>query len=181
MPVARSPFERLLGEQLDTLPEPVRRLHALRAQQPTRGRSEVTRAPGLPAQAICWLAGLPPAGGDVPVTVVFEPDSNGGEHWERRFAGRRYASRITAGEGREHGYLIEHFGPFYLRFQLSSRPEGLAWSLVGWRLGPLPLPAWSKPSIECLEGGDGDRFTFDIDVSFPAVGWVISYRGWLKA
>jgi hypothetical protein len=174
-----SPFERLLGAKLEELPAAVRRVHALRQPLKTEGLSEVTVAPGHMARFLCWLAGLPPAGRDVPVAVAFTPDAGGGERWERRFAGRRYASRITAGEGREQGYLIEHFGPFYLRFQLRLQPDGLAWSLAGWRLGPLPLPEWTTPRIECLEGGDGDRFTFDIDVSFPAVGWVISYKGWL--
>ena len=58
-------------------------------------------------------------------------------------------------------------------------PDGLQWSLAGWRCLGIPLPRWSVPSIECLESADGERYTFDIDVTFPLIGWLMHYRGWL--
>jgi hypothetical protein len=145
----------------------------------TAGCAEVTASSGLLARLLCFLAGLPKPGRDVPVSVAFTPTSNGRERWERKFADRRYASTIFAGAGHDDGYLIEHFGPYYLRFRLTLRGDVLVWTLDGWRLGPIPLPRWSVPRIECLEGADGERFTFDIDVTFPLIGWVIHYRGWL--
>jgi len=51
--------------------------------------------------------------------------------------------------------------------------------LVRWRLMMMPLPAWSLPTIRCLESGAQQRFFFDIDVVFPIVGPIIYYRGWL--
>jgi hypothetical protein len=102
-----------------------------------------------------------------------------GEHWDRKFADRRYTSSIDAGTGPDQGFLIEHFGLFDLRFQLIALPEGLAWSLVGWRLLSVPLPRWSVPRVESLESADSGRLTFDIDVAFPFIGWLIHYRGWL--
>jgi hypothetical protein len=36
------------------------------------------------------------------------------------------------------------------------------------------------PRIACLESADGERFIFDIDVTFPLIGWLIHYRGWLE-
>jgi hypothetical protein len=174
-----SPFERLLGAAFERLPAPVRRLHALRQPLQTAGRSEVTAAAGRAARLLCLLAGLPKPGGDIPVSVLFAPDARGRERWVRRFADRRYASTISAGGGRDGGFLIERFGPYDLRFRLTLRGDVLVWALAGWRLGPIPLPRWSVPRIECLEGADGERFTFDIDVTFPLIGWVIRYRGWL--
>jgi hypothetical protein len=108
---------------------------------------------------------------------LFKPDERGGEYWERQFGQRRYASLLVADV--VQGQLIEHFGPFDLRFRLTPRSDGLEWSLAGWRLCALPLPHWSVPRIECLESADGDRFTFDIVVRFPLIGPVITYRGWL--
>lgn len=175
----RSPFERLLGAELERLPAPVRRVHSLREPLSTCGRAEITAANGVLARLICWLANLPRPGRDVYVSVTFAPNEAGGEHWDRRFSDRGYASTIHAGTARDQGFLIEHFGLFDLRFQLRASPRGLIWTLVGWRCVRVPLPRWSLPRIECLEGADGERYTFDIDVTFPLIGWLMHYRGWL--
>lgn len=179
MPMVQSPFERLLAAEFERLPTPVRRLHSLRGPLMTAGVADVTAATGIVAWLICWSAGLPRPGKDIAVSVLFTPQPDGSEHWERTFAERCYSSSLVIGTGRDRGFLVEHFGLFDLRFQLTPRDDGLAWSLAGWRLGPLRLPRWSRPRIECLESADGDRFTFDIDVTFPLVGWLIRYRGWL--
>ncbi|OSM01584.1 putative NAD(P)-binding dehydrogenase, putative saccharopine dehydrogenase [Magnetofaba australis IT-1] len=128
---------------------------------------------------ISRVAGLPKAGVDVPVEIHFQPDGKGSERWRRRFDTRRYGSVMQAGGGRDAGLLIEHFGPFDLLFRLTPEPKGLAWSLVGWKLLKIPLPGWSRPVIECLESGEGERFFFDIDVAFPVVGHVTHYSGWV--
>jgi Domain of unknown function (DUF4166) len=175
----RSPFEQLLGSELERLPAPVRRVHSLRAPLATSGRAEITASKGFLASLVCWFAGLPRPGRDVDVCVTFAPRENGGEHWDRKFADRRYASTMEAGVGRDQGFLIEHLGLFDLRFQLRVLPEGLAWSLAGWRCLRIPLPRWSVPRIACVESADGERYTFDIDVTFPVIGWLMHYRGWL--
>jgi hypothetical protein len=174
----RSPFEQLLGADLERLPAPVRRVHSLRAPLATAGRADITAANGALAWLTCWFAGLPRPGRDIHVAVTFTPMERG-EHWDRKFADRRYASTMGLGTGRDQGFLIEHFGLFDLRFQLSASPEGLTWSLAGWRCLGIPLPRWSVPRIKCIESGDGDRYTFDIDVTFPLIGWLMHYRGWL--
>src|SRR5204863_4019663 len=97
------------------------------------------------------------------------------------FAERRYVSALSTGSGRDQGHIIEHFGLFDLKFRLTPRSDGLQWSLAGWRLIGLPLPSWSVPHVCCLESTDDERFTFDIDVTFPLLGWLIHYRGWLAS
>jgi hypothetical protein len=175
MPIMPSPIARLLGPAFACLPGPVQKVHALRHPLQANGQADIDVAAHALARLICRLAGLPASGRDVPVSVLFKPDGRGGEYWERRFGPRRYASVLVANVGQ--GRLIEHFGPFRLQFRLTPRADGLEWSLAGWRLGVLPLPSWSAPRIECLEHAQGDRFAFDIHVSFPLIGWVINYRG----
>jgi hypothetical protein len=175
----RSPFERLFSAELDRLPPPVRHVHTIREPLATSGRAEITAADGLLARFICWFAGLPRPGSNVDVSVVFTPTKDGGEHWDRKFADLHYASALELGTGRDEGLLIEHFGLFDLRFRLRILPEGLAWSVVGWRCLRISLPRWSVPKIECIESAGGDRYTFDIDVTFPVIGWLMHYRGWL--
>jgi len=174
-----TPFQRLLGADFERLPAPVRDLHGLSETTMTAGRADITAAANPGAWLLCWVAGLPRPGRDVPVTVAFHPDK-GREMWERHFASRRYASTMAVGTGRDQGLLIEHFGLFRLFTRLTVREDGLAWSLVRWRFLGLPLPRWSTPTIECLESGDGGRFVFDIRFGFPLVGHVIHYRGWLE-
>jgi predicted DCC family thiol-disulfide oxidoreductase YuxK len=41
----------------------------------------------------------------------------------------------------------------------------------------IPLPRVTRPSIECFESAEGERFAFDIDVAFPIVGHVVHYGG----
>jgi len=174
-----SPFEQILGADFAQLPEPVRRLHSLHGDANTAGRAEITTARGFLPWLICRLSGLPAPGNDVEVTVSFHIDGRGGEFWRRRFAGRRYASSFEVGRGRHAGLLRERLFPLVFFHRLTASPAGLRWEVVGWRLLSLPLPRWTRPRAICFEGGDGDRFTFDIDAAFPLVGPVIHYRGWL--
>jgi hypothetical protein len=170
-----TPFQSLLGAAFDNLPVPVRHLHGLSQSVATAGLAEITAAPNLAAWLLCKVAGLPKPGRDVPVTVSFHPNGRGREFWDRHFAGRRYASTMEAATDT----LIEHFGPFDLHFRLTPQPDGLAWSLVSWRLLGVSLPAISRPTIECTETAEGETFVFDIDVAFPVIGHVVHYRGWL--
>lgn len=174
-----SPFEAILGADFARLPEPVRRLHSLSENTVAAGLADIDVAPQALARLLCRLAGLPQSGREVPVSVSFRLDERDGEYWERRFARRRYAGGMRAGQGADAGLLVERFGPFELRHRLSTSGDGLAWRLVGWRLLGMPLPRWTLPDIRCLERADGERFRFDIDVSFPLIGPVIHYRGWL--
>ena len=175
-----SPFQQLLGADFALLPEPVRRLHGLRAEATTEGRADIVAGKGFWPWLICKLSGLPAPGRDVPVTVAFHTDGRGREFWRRRFAGRRYQSGFAVGRGRHAGLLCERFFPFVFFHRLTATPEGLRWDLVAWRLLWLPLPRAVMPPTICFESGDGDRFVFDIDVEFPLIGQLIHYRGWLK-
>jgi hypothetical protein len=174
-----SPFQQLLGADFAVLPEPIRRLHGLAAAAATAGRADIVAAKGLLPWLICALAGFPAPGHDVPVTVAFETDGQGGEFWRRRFAGRRYQSGFSVGGGRHAGLLCERFFPLVFFHRLTASAEGLRWDLVAWRLLWLPLPRWLMPPTVCFESGDGERFVFDIDVKFPLIGQLIHYRGWL--
>ncbi|QGM97735.1 DUF4166 domain-containing protein [Methylocystis parvus] len=171
-------FQKMLGADFDLLPEPVRRFHTLERELFTGGRADIVApSSSLGARLLSLVAGLPAPGAQVETHVRFSPLPGGREYWRRDFAGRRYQSVME--EARD-GRLIEHFGPFDLYFDLAATREGLRWSLSEWRFLKIPLPAMSKPSIECFEGAAGDRFTFDIDVVFPLIGKIVHYGGALS-
>ncbi len=180
-PERQSPFQDLLGSDFARLPELVRRIHGLTHSLRSTGRADVCRAPRLLARLLCTVAGLPPSGRDISVTVEFHPDGHLREFWERRFGRRRYSSTLRAGDPRAPGLLVEHFGPFDLEFRLSVASESLStrlhWSATGWRFLGVRLPRQTVPRIHCVESGDSERFMFDIDVAFPLIGQVIRYCG----
>jgi hypothetical protein len=146
-----SPFKAILGTDFAQLPGPVRLLHSLSENAVAAGLAEIDVAPRPMARLLCRLAGLPRSGRDVAVSVSFRIGEGGGEYWERRFARRRYAGRMRAGQGIDAGLLIERFGPFALLHRLTARPDGLAWHVVGWRLFGMPLPRWTCPGSIALK------------------------------
>lgn len=91
-----TPFEKILGSDIDKLPAPVRHWHSLRTPARAEGRAAADVTSGLLPALICRIAGLPKAGQNIPVSVTFTPLPEGGEHWARTFAERRYASRMRA-------------------------------------------------------------------------------------
>jgi len=175
----QSPFQVILGPRFDQLPEPVRRVHALSTCMHMAGRSEVSVANGLLPRLLCRIVGLPAPGDDVEVEVSLHPDGPDREYWRRRFSGRKYTSVIGVAKKGAEDLLLERIGVFDLYFRLTPSSAHLSWSLAAWRFLRMPLPRWSAPRLECVEAGQGRRFTFDIDAKFPLAGRVTRYRGWL--
>lgn len=175
-----SPFRTVLGQNFAGLLPAVKQVHGAEGALFLAGSAEVTAAANPLARLVGWLSGMPKAG-PAQAAVSFTPLPGGRVLWQRRFDGRRYASVMAAGQGAESGLLIEYFGPFRLRFRLTPQDGRLHWSLAGWRLLGLPLPGFTCPEINCIEGGDGQgRFTFDIRVRFPLVGPVVAFCGSLE-
>jgi len=179
MTSSASPFQRVLGQSLEDLAGPVRRLHTLTAPTRVSGLADIDVAPGAIQAAICWLAGLPKPGRDVPVSVEFRPDGRGGEHWARRFSGRGYASSFSAEQRGGESLLVERFGPFRLEFRLRAVSGGICWLLVGVTCVGIRAPVWAIPKVRCLESSEDARYRFDIEADIPLIGPLIRYRGWL--
>ena len=127
---------------------------------------------------MAWFVGLPPASEDVSVRVSFGVDS-GREHWQRDFAGKRFASTQEEGQGRNACLLCERFGPINFAMALVIEPERLRLVLRRWSIFGIALPLWLAPRSNTYEHvGDG-RFRFYVEISHPLTGLVVRYRGWL--
>ncbi|TGV29699.1 DUF4166 domain-containing protein, partial [Mesorhizobium sp. M8A.F.Ca.ET.142.01.1.1] len=46
--------------------------------------------------------------------------------------------------------------------------------------GVLPLAVGWFAGVQCREAGEGERYTFRVDVTLPWVGALIRYEGWLE-
>jgi hypothetical protein len=123
------------------------------------------------------LIGLPQAGQNVPVKVVFELKRSG-ERWRRTFAGKSFESFQWAGAGTDK-LLMERFG--LLTFGLALIFDGRRLNLVvkRWSLLGIPLPSALAPTGQTFEFVEDDRFHFHVEIAHPLAGLIVRYRGWL--
>lgn len=76
--------------------------------------------------------------------------------------------------------MTERFGLVSVELALHRQDGRLIYDVVGWRLGPIPLPRVLAPRTRTHEAVDAQgRFTFDVEIGLPLLGRVVRYRGWL--
>jgi Domain of unknown function (DUF4166) len=64
--------------------------------------------------------------------------------------------------------------------KLSVSNAVLSMTIVGWRLGPIPLPPFLAPRSTATESQDEHgRFRFDVPIALPLIGRLTHYSGWL--
>lgn len=168
-------FQQVLGAGFYTLPEAVRRLHAVRGSARYAGIASVERGHHPLAWLCARIAGLPPAMRDAPTTVEFTADA-ARETWRRDFGGVPMRSRLVL----RRGLLHEWLGPLQFRHRLHAGSGALWWQLAGVRLfGVLPLPAGWFDGVRCREREHEGRYEFLVEARLPLVGLVVRYEGWL--
>jgi hypothetical protein len=131
------------------------------------------------AAVLAWFFRFPVAARDVPVSLLVEPDGDG-ERWTRVFDGRTFRSRLRP--GRSRGEIEERFGPIAFRIAVTGNASGLQMQVLGWRLGPLPLPRRLAARSDARETQDArGRFHFDVPIDLPlGLGRIVHYTGWLQ-
>ncbi len=177
--LGRPLFARLLGSAWEEMPAAVRRMHDGRPVMRARGRAEVFRSRNPLAMLLGGLFGFPASGSDVPVEVEITSDY-GQEHWQRRFAGARFSSRLREGRGRSARLLEERFGLF--RFGIALVAEGAALQFIvrRWSVAGMPLPRFLAPGGTTRESVDEQgRFRFDVEIRAPLFGRLVAYHGHL--
>jgi len=169
-------FRRLLGPAFDALPAQVRRVHAGREAETFRGYA-VARGSGGLATLARLVTGVK-LGRFADFSVRIAP-ARTGEVWERRFGAGRFRSFITD-DPHNLGRFTERLGPF--TFQLEARPDahGFDWLPRGWRLGPVPLPAFLSPKIRARSYAAGGVYRFTVLVAHPLAGVIVAYAGRLE-
>jgi hypothetical protein len=171
-------YRRLLGEAWDRLPASLRVLHDLRGEKRVVGQAAVDRGTGLLSRLVAAVIGFPAAGSEVPVEVAFQV-RDGVETWQRRFAGRRFASTQAEGRGRSEGLVVERFGPVRVGMALVLDGDRLRLVVRRWSLLGLPLPVALAPNGDAWETEAEGRFRFHVEIRHPWTGLIVRYRGWL--
>ena len=174
----QSPFETALGAAFETLPSAVRAVHRAGPVTRLHGKARVRGATSPFAWFAARLFGMPRSAERIPVHVTMRLDPNK-ETWVRRFGDRRMESRLRAVAP---GVVRESFGPFGFDMRLSVADGVLAMKVIGWRIGPIPLPAFLAPRSTATESADEqDRFRFDVPIALPLIGRLTHYSGWLAS
>ena len=131
-------FRRLIGSAFDDLPSIVRDVHSGERTTTHRGTCEVLRGGGILSRLCGAVAGFPPAGSDVPISVEIAITEDA-ETWRRDFGGHEFRSYLREAAGE----LEERIGPSVFRFRLVPDACGIRWELVGMRVLGIPVPRFA--------------------------------------
>lgn len=166
-------FARLLGQDFETLPSVVRRLHLCTGPVRHHGEVEVLRGGGWLSRLCAAATRLPPAGaGPIAVDIDIRPES---ERWIRHVRGHAMSSRLWERDG----LLCERLGLVRFGFRLDVRDEGIEWTVERVHALGIPLPARWFGGVRARESARGDRYAFDVRAALPGIGLLVHYRGWL--
>jgi len=175
--VRQSLYQQLLGADFDRMPDALRELHRLSSSSEFAGDAEVIAGDHWLARLLALCTGLPTRSRRCRVRVRVRIDIDpAGETWHRDFDGHRFHSRMS----RAKAHLVERLGPHRIGFQLQADANGLRMLPVSWRLLGIPLPRALWPRVDASEQARDGRFHFDVATSFPWIGRVVHYRGWLQ-
>lgn len=178
--IDRSPivpiFEQVLGDNFADLPTKVRDSHETVGPRLWQGIASVRRGQGIAARLMAATFGFPPAGVDIPVSVLKLPQ-DGVETWERRFGDKVYRSILRA----TPDGMTEAFGPFNFALGLHVAADALHFPVrKGWFLG-IPIPTLFLPKSVSREYAKDGLFHFDVALFAPLTRHlVVHYRGHLE-
>jgi hypothetical protein len=172
-------YKRVLGEAWNALPAPLAAMHNVRGEHKAEGIARVETGKHPFARLLAALYGFPRAGEHVPIRVTFHR-RDGGEVWERDFAGRNFSTFQYAGQGYADKLLVERFGPVTFWMALVLKQGELHLVTRRWNIFGIPLPlAWS-PNTSAYEYADGDDFCFHVEVKHWLMGLIVRYEGRLQ-
>ena len=173
-------YKKILGEAWDALPSPLVALHNITSSElKVEGVARVEAGKNLFARLIAALFGFPQAGEQVPIRVTFHRKDDG-EIWQRDFAGKKFSTFQSEGQGYADKLLVEKFGPvtFYMALLLK---EGELHSVTRhWSIFGIPLPLVFAPNAHVYEYAEGDIFCFHVEVKHWLTGLLVKYQGKLS-
>jgi len=170
-------FTQALGESFHSLPAPVQAFHSA-GNRSFAGQADITRSRSPYGALILKLAGFPPAGSAVPVTVTVEETATA-ELWTRDFNG--HLTRSTIRFTGKAGIIEERLGPLTLRMQLSASPKGLHYGILSASIYGIKAPRFLLPKSDTWETQDSaGNFHFNVTATAFLARRLIHYQGSLK-
>lgn len=171
-------YRRVLAEKFETLPRAIKEAHAFQGQQYLSGEADVCCNETMIGTLLLRLLGLPRSGKGQTASIQFEEDGQG-ERWHRRFGRDNFSSRVKLHETKP-GPIVETMGGVSAVIGLQVLPEGLRWDIESLSLLGLPLPRCIAPVTQATEREVDGLYRFDVSITLPLLGPLITYRGWLQ-
>jgi hypothetical protein len=169
-------YKRILGEAWDALPAPLAAMHNVLGEHKAEGTARVETGKSVIARLLAALYGFPRTGEQVPLKVSFH-QRDGGEIWERDFAGRKFSTFQSEGRGYADKLLMERFGPITFWMALVLKQGELHSVTRRWSIFGIPLPLLFAPKASVYEYADGDGFHFHVEVKHRLMGLIVRYEG----
>ncbi|NOD63753.1 MULTISPECIES: DUF4166 domain-containing protein [unclassified Ruegeria] len=172
--MSSDPFLQALGPN-HSLPNAVQWLHSTEGQY--SGQCDIERGAGFLTKIATNLAGFPPGGKGVPVSVTI---NRMGETltWTRDFGGHCTTSHLIFDANRN--CVREKFGAISIWLRPSLQNGVLHIEILRLTVFGVPLPAFALPRSNTREWQDAQgRFRFDVSANAPGLGLLIRYQGWL--
>ena len=176
--VGGSIYQQALGAAYEKLDKPLQEFHRKSGSFAMEGKADISNGYGLMAKIVRSVFGFPSARTECPLTVTIGITDKG-EHWERRFNGKRMYSFQQPGRGRDAGLIVERFGAISVGLAVAENRGRLELVPRNWRFLGVPMPNFLLPSGRIFEHGANDRLNFNVEIRLPIVGPVVSYKGWL--
>ena len=177
--VASPLYCKLLGSAFETLPPRLKELHGAAAMRRWTGHAEVRRGRGVMARIIGAIVGFPKAASQASVTVTLSPEEEA-ERWTRTFDNKVFSSVQSCGTGKNQYLLVERFGMASFALALVVKDGRLNLVPRRWSLLGMPMPGFLLPTGLSFETEKSGEFCFDVRISAPLVGLIVSYKGTLK-
>ena len=176
-------YQGLLANAWQSLPEPVRALHAASHPSEFAGVCTVDRGTSVLSRLVARIIGFPKAGMNQAIQVRFDKqllkDGRSAEVWRRTINGQSFSSLQFVGRGRTEALINERFGPSTYAMAVIVRDQQLHLVLRAWSVLGIPLPLWLGPRAKAFESADADRFRFFVEIAHPLVGLIVRYQGTL--
>lgn len=172
-------FRSILEGEFECLPSELRDLHTVIDVRNWSGRACIQRGEGALSRLAGWIVGFPAAAEDIPVSVNMRKTARG-EIWTRTFGTKRFRSNLSVGSRNGLPCLLERFGVMCFSIALVVKDGVLRYPVKSGRVFGVPLPKLFLPVSETREFVDEEgRACFDVKISLPFVGHVVTYAGWL--
>ena len=173
-------FQVALGDSFTALPLPLQHLHTVLYERRWLGEASVERGKGVLSRLIALFAGFPPESAKTPIEVLMTRTDKA-EAWRRTFGSQVFCSYLSPAGPASTGLITERFGWLKFTIALAVKDGVLEYPVTAGTCFGIPLPKFLLPSSQSREYVDAQkRACFDVKISLPIAGHIVSYKGWLQ-
>ncbi|MEM7301771.1 MAG: DUF4166 domain-containing protein [Pseudomonadota bacterium] len=169
-------YRQVMGAVFDRLPPKVRALHDSTEERVWRGTAKVERGKGVLNRLVARIFGFPEGTEKTDVEVRFSPEGDS-EVWTRTFGTKQFRSVQRVVQRREAFVIVERFGWIDIALALAVEDDRLMIVPRHWRVLGIPLPKFLMPGGSTYETDLNGRFHFNVEITAPLLGLIVSYRG----